>query len=156
MLTLSLIFRSNRNSPQRAITADNTPGNCWAFDGSQGQLVIQLSHKVFVRYITIEHIPRNLSPSGQIRSAPREISISALSGPNDKVSSNLIHKLKSMFQIGYHLAKIEFDISGPSIQMFPILHDMNFMAQHVMVKFNSNWGEEYTCVYRVRVHGDIE
>ena len=61
-----------------------------------------------------------------------------------------------MFQIGYHLAKIEFDISGPSIQMFPILHDMNFMAQHVMVKFNSNWGEEYTCVYRVRVHGDIE
>jgi len=139
---LGFVLRSNRNSPQRAITADNRPGNCWAFSGDQGHLVMKLSHKIFVRYITIEHIPRAMSPSGQIRSAPREIAISALSSPTDKV--------------GYHLAKIEYDISGPTIQMFPILHDTNFMAEHVMFKFNSNWGEEYTCLYRVRVHGDAE
>ena len=88
------IFSTNRNSPQRAITADNRPGNCWAFSGDQGHLVLKLSHKIFVRYITIEHIPRAMSPSGQIRSAPREISISALSSPTDKV---VVLKLNQLF-----------------------------------------------------------
>jgi len=139
---LGFVLRSDRNSPKRAITADNRPGNCWAFSGGQGHLVVKLANKIFVRYITVEHIPRTMSPSGQIRSAPREIAVSALSSQTDKV--------------GYHLAKIEYDISGPSIQMFPILHDTNFMAENVMIKFNSNWGEEYTCLYRIRVHGDTE
>ena len=120
--------------------------------------MVKLANKIFVRYITVEHIPRTMSPSGQIRSAPREIAVSALSSHTDKVTSvpmNLT-TFNELFKVGYHLAKIEYDISGPSIQMFPILHDTNFMAENVMIKFNSNWGEEYTCLYRIRVHGDTE
>ena len=52
--------------------------------------------------------------------------------------------------------KAEFDITGPSIQMFPVLHDLNFVTDLVNVKFDSNWGESYTCIYRVRVHGEID
>ena len=80
-----MIRRTHRNSPARAISADNTPGNCWAFEGDKGHMVVRLSKRIFVKYLTIEHIPKSLSPSGQIRSAPREISLAALSDSNDKV-----------------------------------------------------------------------
>ena len=54
---------------------DMNPGNCWAFKGSEGYLVIQLSGLVKVTAFSMEHIPKTLSPSGSIDSAPREFSI---------------------------------------------------------------------------------
>ena len=65
---------SDKNNPTRAIQADNSPGNCWAFDGETGHLTIKLGQPIYISHVTIEHIPKNLSPSGTIQSAPREVS----------------------------------------------------------------------------------
>ena len=51
------------------------PGNCWAFKGSEGYLVIQLSGMIKPTAFSMEHIPKSLSPTGTLDSAPREFSV---------------------------------------------------------------------------------
>jgi hypothetical protein len=132
---------SDKNNPTRAIQADNSPGNCWAFDGEVGHLTIKLGQPIFISHVTIEHIPKNLSPSGTIQSAPREVSALALSNVDD--------------QVGYQLGKFVYDISGSSVQMFQIAKQIHFPTQYIQFRFQSNWGGGYTCIYRLRVHGSV-
>lgn len=51
------------------------PGDCWAFAGHHGQLVIALSHQVKLSHVTLGHISKSVSPTGTISSAPKEFSI---------------------------------------------------------------------------------
>lgn len=51
------------------------PGNCWAFRGSQGYLVVRLSMEIRPTSFALEHIPKTLSPTGNITSAPRDFSV---------------------------------------------------------------------------------
>lgn len=51
------------------------PGECWAFQGSQGTAVIKLINQIYVTGISLEHIPRSISPSGEISTAPKEFSV---------------------------------------------------------------------------------
>ena len=60
-------FSSYKNTPDRAINANTRPGSCWAFSGSRGHLVIKVSRPIIVTDLTVEHIPKNLSPSGSIQ-----------------------------------------------------------------------------------------
>ena len=51
------------------------PGECWAFNGSEGYLVVQLSSAIAVTEVSIEHIPVSLAPTGSIDSAPRDFTV---------------------------------------------------------------------------------
>ncbi|RMB99447.1 hypothetical protein DUI87_24184 [Hirundo rustica rustica] len=51
------------------------PGNCWAFKGHQGQVVIRLPARVYLTAITVQHITKEVSPSGTINSAPKDIAV---------------------------------------------------------------------------------
>uniref|UniRef100_A0A8D0XTU6 SUN domain-containing protein n=1 Tax=Sus scrofa TaxID=9823 RepID=A0A8D0XTU6_PIG len=62
-------------SPRVAIQPDMYPGNCWAFRGSQGYLVVRLSMKIQPSAFTLEHIPKTLSPTGNITSAPKDFAV---------------------------------------------------------------------------------
>lgn len=54
---------------------DVHPGNCWAFRGSKGFLVIRLSMRIIPTAVSLEHIPKALAPSGTLLSAPRDFSV---------------------------------------------------------------------------------
>lgn len=54
---------------------DIYPGNCWAFKGSQGYLVVRLSMTICPTAFTLEHIPKALSPTGSITSAPKDFAV---------------------------------------------------------------------------------
>lgn len=54
---------------------DMYPGNCWAFRGSQGYLVVRLSMKIHPTGFALEHIPKALSPTGNISSAPKDFAV---------------------------------------------------------------------------------
>uniref|UniRef100_A0A670KE92 Sad1 and UNC84 domain containing 1 n=1 Tax=Podarcis muralis TaxID=64176 RepID=A0A670KE92_PODMU len=62
-------------SPRVVIQPDMYPGNCWAFKGSQGYLVVRLSMMIYPTAFTLEHIPKTLSPTGNITSAPKDFSV---------------------------------------------------------------------------------
>eukprot|EP00069_Balaena_mysticetus_P021443 bmy_00543T0 len=52
-----------------------TPGNCWAFSGDRGQVTIQLAQKVYLSNLTLQHIPKTISLSGSLDTAPKDFVI---------------------------------------------------------------------------------
>ncbi|XP_064449557.1 SUN domain-containing protein 1 isoform X9 [Mirounga angustirostris] len=128
-------------SPRVVIQPDIHPGNCWAFRGSQGYLVVRLSMKIRPTTFTLEHIPKTLSPTGNITSAPKDFAVYGLENEYQEE--------------GQLLGQFMYDQEGESLQMFHILKKPDGTFQIVELRILSNWGHpEYTCLYRFRVHGE--
>lgn len=51
------------------------PGNCWCFSGGEGHLVISLAQPAAVSHVTLGHISKSQSPTGNTSSAPRKFSV---------------------------------------------------------------------------------
>ncbi|XP_010633807.1 SUN domain-containing protein 1 isoform X6 [Fukomys damarensis] len=127
-------------SPRVVIQPDIYPGNCWAFKGSQGYLVVRLSMKIHPTVFTVEHIPKTLSPMGNISSAPKDFAVYGLENEYQEEGQPLGH--------------FTYDQEGESLQMFQALERPDKAFQIVELRILSNWGHpEYTCLYRFRVHG---
>ncbi|XP_006112899.2 SUN domain-containing protein 1 isoform X15 [Pelodiscus sinensis] len=127
-------------SPRVVIQPDMYPGNCWAFKGSQGYLVVRLSMMIYPTAFTLEHIPKTLSPTGNITSAPKDFSVYGL---EDEYQEE-----------GTLLGQYVYDQDGESLQMFQVTEKNKNAFQIVELRIFSNWGHtEYTCLYRFRVHG---
>uniref|UniRef100_A0A2K6QWI5 Sad1 and UNC84 domain containing 1 n=1 Tax=Rhinopithecus roxellana TaxID=61622 RepID=A0A2K6QWI5_RHIRO len=129
-------------SPRVVIQPDIYPGNCWAFKGSQGYLVVRLSMMIHPAAFTLEHIPKTLSPTGNISSAPKDFAVYGLENEYQEE--------------GQLLGQFTYDQDGESLQMFQALKTPNdTVFQIVELRIFSNWGHpEYTCLYRFRVHGE--
>ncbi|NXE58246.1 SUN2 protein, partial [Casuarius casuarius] len=57
---------------------DVTPGKCWAFQGSQGQVVIRLPARIWPTAVTMQHVSKRVPPPGSISSSPKDIAVSGL------------------------------------------------------------------------------
>lgn len=133
------IYRYSTNNPRTVIQPDRMPGQCWAFKGSQGYIVIQLAGPVRPTGFTLEHIPKSLSPSGEIDSAPKEFEVWGLQTENDE---------------GVHLGRYEYSQNGDPLQYFGVSNENEKYFPLIEIKINSNHGNfQYTCIYRFRVHG---
>ncbi|XP_053132205.1 SUN domain-containing protein 1 isoform X14 [Hemicordylus capensis] len=127
-------------SPRVVIQPDMYPGNCWAFKGSQGYLVVRLSMMIYPTTFSLEHIPKTLSPTGNITSAPKDFSVYGL---EDEYQEE-----------GVLLGQYTYDQDGEPLQMFQVMEATEKTFQIVELRISSNWGHtEYTCLYRFRVHG---
>ncbi|XP_069374169.1 SUN domain-containing protein 1-like isoform X7 [Paralichthys olivaceus] len=127
-------------SPRTVIQPDVHPGNCWAFRGSTGFLVIRLSMRILPTAFSLEHIPKALAPSGALHSAPRDFSVYGLEDERQ--------------DRGKLLGAYTYDEDGEALQTYPAAEENDQMFQIIEVKVLSNWGhQEYTCIYRFRVHG---
>ncbi|XP_043771429.1 SUN domain-containing protein 1 isoform X11 [Cervus elaphus] len=128
-------------SPRVAIQPDIYPGNCWAFKGSQGYLVVRLSMTICPTAFTLEHIPKALSPTGSITSAPKDFAVFGLENEYQEE--------------GQLLGRFTYDQEGESLQIFVAPKKPEGAFQIVELRIFSNWGHpEYTCLYRFRVHGE--
>ncbi|XP_078220516.1 SUN domain-containing protein 1 isoform X41 [Callithrix jacchus] len=94
-------------SPRVVIQPDIYPGNCWAFKGSQGYLVVRLSMMIYPAAFTLEHIPKTLSPTGNISSAPKDFAVYGLENEYQEE--------------GQLLGQFTYDQDGESLQMFQAL-----------------------------------
>ncbi|XP_023257034.1 SUN domain-containing protein 1-like [Seriola lalandi dorsalis] len=127
-------------SPRAVIQPDIHPGNCWAFRGSTGFLVIRLSMRILPTAFSLEHIPKALAPSGTLRSAPRRFDIYGLDDESQ--------------ERGKLLGTYTYDEDGEALQTYPVTEENDQSFQIIEVQVLSNWGhQEYTCMYRFRVHG---
>lgn len=127
------------NNPRTVIQPGVHPGECWAFSGSQGFLVIQLSGLVQITAFSLEHIPLSLSPHGRIDSAPKDFTVWGLK------------ELEDMEPV--LLGKYTYQQNGTSLQNFSVQSGVDAF-EIVELRIESNHGNmEYTCLYRFRVHG---
>ncbi|NWR37596.1 SUN2 protein, partial [Tachuris rubrigastra] len=128
-------------SPRVILQPDVNPGNCWAFRGSQGFAVIRLSSIIRPTAVTLEHIPKALSPQGTIPSAPKDFTVYGLKEEGEEE--------------GLLLGQFTYNHDGDPIQTFYLEGDSVGTYQLVELRVLSNWGHpEYTCIYRFRVHGE--
>ncbi|XP_028327105.1 SUN domain-containing protein 3-like isoform X2 [Gouania willdenowi] len=129
-------------SPRRVIQGDPVllPGKCWAFPGEQGTLFISLSHPVSITHVTLDHLPRYKAPLGSINSAPKDFEVFGMNNENEA---------------GTLLGKFTYDQDGEPIQTFK-LPSQSAIHHFVELRVLTNWGQnEYTCLYRFRVHGKV-
>ncbi|NXV44563.1 SUN2 protein, partial [Uria aalge] len=128
-------------SPRVILQPDVNPGNCWAFRGSLGFAIIRLSSIIRPTAVTLEHIPKALSPQGTIPSAPKDFAVYGLKEEGEEE--------------GLLLGKFTYDHDGDPIQTFYFEGDSIGTYELVELRVLSNWGHpEYTCIYRFRVHGE--
>ena len=92
---------------------------------------------------SVEHIPRALSPTGRLESAPKTFSVHGLRSEHDE---NPVL-----------LGNYQYDAdNGPSLQFFPVDAILGGQQPFKLVELEivSNHGHpDYTCLYRFRVHG---
>ncbi|XP_055330083.1 uncharacterized protein LOC129582489 isoform X2 [Paramacrobiotus metropolitanus] len=128
-------------SPRLAIQDDIRPGQCWAFKNHTGFLVLKLAGLVRPTSFTIDHLPRNLSPTGKIDSAPR----------NFRVLGLLSEQGPPVL-----LGEYEYLDNDESLQNFQIQTKLEPTQSfgYIELDITSNHGNrDYTCLYRFRVHG---
>lgn len=125
---------------REAILPGMQPGQCWPFRGSQGQLVIKLSQPIRVTAFTVEHISRSVAIGESISSAPREFEIWGLESENDSP--------------GRRLGSYTYKLDGDPLQQFIVEDPEPAIYGFIEMKILSNHGNlDYTCLYRLRVHG---
>ncbi|KAL3989549.1 Sad1 / UNC-like C-terminal family protein [Acanthocheilonema viteae] len=114
-------------------------GECWAFRG-KGYLTIRLSHPIYVTEVSYEHLHSTLHPDGVLKSAPKLFQVYSYKAVDDLKSKSLI-------------GQYEYDIKGRALQTFRAQNELNTSVSIVELVVQSNWGSNYTCLYRFRVHG---
>ncbi|XP_024258479.2 SUN domain-containing protein 3-like isoform X2 [Oncorhynchus tshawytscha] len=138
---LGIPLWSPSESPRTVIQGQLVqPGKCWPFHGAQGSMTVALSHPVHVTHVTMEHISTAISPTGHIDSAPKDFAVYGMTTNSEE---------------GTRLGTFMFNQAGDPIQTFK-LPNPNSVYRYVELRILSNWGhQDYTCVYRFRVHGKM-
>lgn len=132
-------FWNYARPPTVILEPDVFPGNCWAFEGDQGQVVIRLPGSVQLSDITLQHPPPSVAHTGGASSAPRDFAVYGLQVDDET----------EVF-----LGKFTFNVEKSEIQTFHLQNDPPTAFPKVKIQILSNWGHpHYTCLYRVRAHG---
>jgi len=144
MSVMGFPFWWETNSPRIILQPGAAPGQCWAFTGSHGTVVIRLSAAIHVSGISVEHIPRLLSPDGNITSAPHKMSLYAVKDPLG-------------LDLPAPLLNFTYSSLGDPVQTFLLTRPTVNRYDTVEITVNSNHGHsDYTCLYRIRIHGNLE
>ncbi|XP_012257687.1 klaroid protein-like [Athalia rosae] len=131
-----------QNTPRAVIQSGVLPGECWCFKGTSGSVVIQLLGPVLVSSVSLEHISPSISPTGETATAPKDFSVWGLHDVNDRD--------------GFLFGEFTYDNCGSTVQHFEVQHKPRRSYEIVELKVHSNNGNyEFTCIYRIRVHGSL-
>ncbi|CAI9154586.1 unnamed protein product [Rangifer tarandus platyrhynchus] len=132
-------FWNYARPPTVILEPDVFPGNCWAFEGDQGQVVIRLPGLVQLSDITLQHPPPTVAHTRGANSAPRDFAVYGLQVDDET----------EIF-----LGKFTFNVEKSEIQTFHLQNDPPAAFPKVKIQILSNWGHpRFTCLYRVRAHG---
>ncbi|CAM4795814.1 unnamed protein product [Rotaria magnacalcarata] len=130
--------------PDIIIKHGRMPGQCFPFKGDHGSVVIRLAVPVIPTEFVLEHLSKSISIVGHTNSAPNNFTVYALKDKNDKE--------------GTVLGRYNYDAeNGAALQRFkPQIANVP-AVEYIEVQITSNWGNPaYTCLYRFRVHGDMQ
>ncbi|KZT52215.1 hypothetical protein CALCODRAFT_99064 [Calocera cornea HHB12733] len=140
------------------------PGHCWAFKGHTGSIGILLHRFVYVDEVVLEIPPQAMLDDPE--TTPKQFDVWGYveSGNSAKQQEYLkAHPSVNAPSPPHddrkfmHLGSFEYDNQGNAIQAFtvdPSLSVLKIDFGMLVFTFNSNYGGDYTCLYRIRVHGE--
>jgi len=156
--------------PITALHHETHVGHCWPFEGAQGQLGVTLSRIVQIEEITIDHVARDIA--WDMSSAPRKVEVwglvegasnfdkaAALDATRTEAGQEIPMQPRSLpHSVRYmRIAQFEYDANAPNaVQTFTVDEDVRASGMDfgiVVLRVLNNWGQQFTCLYRFRVHG---
>ncbi|KAI0308997.1 hypothetical protein OF83DRAFT_1022029, partial [Amylostereum chailletii] len=160
-------------SPTTALHHEIHNGHCWPFAGAEGQLAVTLAHPVVIEEIAIDHVVREVA--WDTRSAPRKMELWGLAEGvenlakmrkweeqeartrDDQTRKEVYPSTLPSSSKYMRIASFEYNIDAQdNVQTFPLprnIRELGIDFGVVMLRIMSNWGREFTCLYRMRVHG---
>lgn len=131
------------NGANRVIQPSIQAGECFAFTGP-GEIIIKLIKTVFIDAVSVEHILPQMSPDGNISTAPNDFRVYGMESANGEA----VLLGSFCYDIETNQSRQEFQLARHcSAKSFPIVK-FEFAPSHSYLN--------YTCVYRVQVHGSLE
>lgn len=150
-----VINQRSTSSPLVALLPWTSPGECWPMAGKHGSLGVELSYPVAVKAISVDYLGQHQAVA--MGSAPGDFEVWGLRKYNEGRSWKYPwDSLASVVDNDViYLGRFMYDITKSlSVQTFELKH-ASPPIKAVVFRFLSNWGQDdYTCIYRVRVHGD--
>lgn len=145
--------------PEIAITPVLGLGDCWPIQGRHGSLGISLARTIQPRSFSVEHAPRKLA--FDLSSAPRDIEVWTI--PKHSTIGHGVKSRKGTYTLpkdALKLAGFSYDIHASAhvqtFDVFPHIAQSDIHIGFVVIKILDNWGNlDFTCLYRIRVHGYI-
>lgn len=165
--------------PLTALHHETQNGYCWPFHGTEGQLGVSLAVPISITEVTIDHVPKEVALD--MRSAPRDMELWGLVEGADNIvkvkewTEEKARRKEEARQKGevveeeypktlpkwpqyIRVASFRYDIHAPNnVQTFPVLQEVRDLGVDfgvVALRVKNNWGrKEFTCLYRLRVHG---
>lgn len=159
--------------PVAALEPWDDIGDCWCAPSGKGkaQLAVLLPRTIYPTGITIEHIPSGATLD--IAAAPKDMELWAQI-PNEEAREAVGDAAfpllgtederdildNSLDRTYVRIGKWKYNIHAPNhVQTFAMavdMHHFNAMVAKVVVRAKTNWGgRDYTCLYRVRMHGKL-
>ena len=148
------VINPKTTSPLVALLPWKQPGECWPMAGKQGSLGVELRQPVSVNAISIDYLGHHQAMN--MASAPGDFEVWGLIKYGDRSWKYPWDSLASVVDKDVmYLGRFMYDITkSVSVQTFK-LDRATPPIKAIVFRFLSNWGNhDYTCIYRVRVHGD--
>ena len=161
-------------APETALTRWDEHGDCWCSPSSSANgfgttLGVIMAKTIHPDQVVVEHI----SPFAALEpgAAPREMELFAFVDTTSGTYNELKTLSDGVFGVDeggslpygwVRIATFTYDQeSTQNVQSFPVQLDMKALGastNKIIVRSKNNWGGEkvgYTCLYRVRLHGEI-
>ena len=152
--------------PVKALKPWEEATDCWCAAESdivgKAQLGVLMPIPIVPTSITFEHIPAR--GTLDIGAAPKDFEVWVTS-TEMPMSEMYQMRRDGSLSCGEEPAKGfvcigqgRYDIHGPNhIQNFPLASaGLGVPVNKAIVKVKNNWGKTYTCLYRIRMHGEVE
>lgn len=152
------------NAPIAALMRWEELGECWCAAPNPmigyARVGISLFTYMYPKQVTIEHAPISMSPTGDVRNAPRTIELWAETDQPIRQIYGASHTKcldpGDLQSVGYVcLGSFKYNVHAANhIQTFDLDAELTVPTSRVVVQVTSNWGAANTCIYRMRLHGD--
>jgi hypothetical protein len=151
-------------SPFRVLTPWEEPSDCWCAaasdDKGKAQIGVLIPRAMTPTSITIEHMPS--TGTLDIGAAPREFEVWVRSQASTEASQSY----NSGLGCGEAPESDLVCIGKASYDIHALNHVQNFdledfdgaigFVDFAIIRVINNWGQDWTCIYRVRLHGEPE
>eukprot|EP00003_Mantamonas_plastica_P023096 TRINITY_DN4067_c1_g1_i2.p1 TRINITY_DN4067_c1_g1~~TRINITY_DN4067_c1_g1_i2.p1 ORF type:complete len:893 (+),score=291.85 TRINITY_DN4067_c1_g1_i2:1271-3949(+) len=131
--------------PAEVVLQPNTlPGNCFCFGGAQGQVTVALTFPIIPDAVTVDFVSEQIAVT--TASAPKTVRVWGYRDEYDTQGTLM----------GEFVYKVNQGEQTRPAQTFALTNKMNTPAGIVRFEIMDNYGhDEFTCLYRVRVHGPL-
>ncbi|KAI5807781.1 hypothetical protein BZA77DRAFT_362975 [Pyronema omphalodes] len=145
-------------SPVIALLPTTDVGDCWPFPGGYGTLAVRLSEEIYPTHFTIEHAPKLLAPDFSSAPSGKPYAMERIMAPGPPESNDAVYRVDKNSREFVKVDTVIYEGGAEDgVESFELSTDFQQMGVKigiVAVVVRENWGnEDFTCLYRVRVHG---